>query len=48
MPPLTVTGDAPGTLTVPSAEERWRELQKTPGAVEVVPAESFRARARRR
>src|SRR5262249_38712685 len=42
MPALTITADPPGTLTVPSPEARRRELQKTPGAVEVVPSESFR------
>jgi iron complex outermembrane recepter protein len=41
-PAVTVTGEAPGTLTVPSPTERRRELEKTPGAVEVVPSESFR------
>jgi iron complex outermembrane recepter protein len=40
--PVTVTADPPGTLTVPSPQERRQELQKTPGAVEVVPSETFR------
>lgn len=40
--PVTVTADPPGTLTVPSPEERRRDLQKTPAAIAVVPAEEFR------
>jgi iron complex outermembrane receptor protein len=40
--PIIVTAPPPGALTVPPPEERRRELQKTPGAVEVVPSEEFR------
>lgn len=42
-PPVIVRGDAvPGTLTVPSAEEAREIINRTPGGVEIVPAEQFR------
>jgi iron complex outermembrane recepter protein len=40
--PVIVTAKPPGALTVPSPEERRIEIEKTPGAVEVVPSEAFR------
>jgi iron complex outermembrane receptor protein len=40
-PPITVTA-GPGSLTVPTPEAAREEMRRTPGSVEVVPAEVFR------
>lgn len=42
LPPIQVTATPPGTLTVPSATEAREEIDRTPGGVEVVPAEQYR------
>jgi iron complex outermembrane receptor protein len=41
VPPVTVTAPAQSSLTVPSATEAEKEINKTPGGVEVVPAERY-------
>ena len=41
-PPITVTATRPGSLTVPSATDAKEQIDKTPGGVEIVPAEQFR------
>jgi iron complex outermembrane receptor protein len=41
-PPITVTASRPGSLTVPSAADAREQIDKTPGGVEVVPAEEYR------
>lgn len=37
LPEITVTGERPESLTVPTARAARREIERTPGAVEVVP-----------
>jgi len=39
--PIAVTGQAAGSLTVPDAAEAERRIDRTPGAVAVVPAADF-------
>ncbi len=41
LPPITVTAP-PGSLTVPSVTDAREEIQRTPGGVEIVPAEQYR------
>jgi len=42
-PPVVVRGDAaPGSLTVPTVDDAREIINRTPGGVEVVPAEDFR------
>jgi len=43
LPQVSVTGTAEPSLTVPSAEGARREIEQTPGAVEVVPDTAFKA-----
>lgn len=42
MSPVTVRGAPPGALTVRGVEDARRQIQRTPGAVEIVPAEQYR------
>lgn len=42
LPTLTVTGAPEPSLTVPSTEEATRRIERTPGAVEVVPDTAWR------
>jgi iron complex outermembrane receptor protein len=37
LPEISVTGERPGSLVVPPADAARREIERTPGAVEVVP-----------
>lgn len=41
LPPVTVTGTQ-GSLTVPSVTDAREQIDKTPGGVEIVPAEEYR------
>lgn len=41
LPPVTVVG-IQGTLTVPNATDAKEQIERTPGGVEIVPAERFR------
>src|SRR5512139_3535897 len=41
-PPVTVTATQPGSLTVPSAADAREQIDRTPGGVEIVPAEQYR------
>jgi iron complex outermembrane receptor protein len=41
LPPVVVTA-SPGTLTVPSVTDAREQINKTPGGVEIVPAEEYR------
>lgn len=40
--PIVVQGQSPGTLTAPSTEQARAQIQRTPGAVEVVPDTAWR------
>ncbi len=42
MPPVTVTASQGGSLTVPSVTDAKEQIDKTPGGVEIVPAEEYR------
>jgi iron complex outermembrane receptor protein len=42
LPEITVTGERPGSLVVPSAGAARHEIERTPGAVEVVPDTAWR------
>lgn len=43
LPPITIDATAePGSLTVPTADEARRQIEQTPGAVEVVSDEAWR------
>lgn len=42
LPIITVTGAAPNSLTAPDADAARREIERTPGAVQVVDADAWR------
>lgn len=42
LPPVSVTGTADWSLTVPTTDDAWRNIQLTPGGVQVVPDTQFK------